>query len=89
MFNPPSEASANQAIKKGMVVPNEEQYSETKCVGNRYCSCFGSYNAYSLGDFRGTSRPEEEWQQGVTLTTIHEDTSIDLKQSFNSRYLKK
>lgn len=49
----------------------------------------GSYNAYSLGDFRGTSRPEEEWQQGVTLTTIHEDCSIDLKQSFNSRYLKK
>lgn len=49
----------------------------------------GSYNAYSLGDFRGTSRPEEEWQQGVTLTTIHNDTTIDLKQSFNSRYLKK
>ncbi len=49
----------------------------------------GSYNAYSLGDFRGTSRPEEEWQQGVTLTTIHNDSSIDLKQSFNSRYLKK
>lgn len=49
----------------------------------------GSYNAYSLGDFRGTSRPEEEWQQGVTLTTIHNDGSIDLKQSFNSRYLKK
>ena len=48
-----------------------------------------SYNAYSLGDFRGTSRPEEEWQQGVTLTTIHTDTTIDLKQSFNSRYLKK
>lgn len=48
-----------------------------------------SYNAYSLGDFRGTSRPEEKWQQGVTLTTIHQDSSIDLKQSFNSRYLKK
>ena len=50
---------------------------------------FGSYNAYGLGDYNGVSLPEEEWQQGVTLTTIHEDSSIDLKQSFNSRYLKK
>ncbi len=49
----------------------------------------GSYNAYGLGNYNGISLPEEEWQQGVTITTIHEDTTIDLKQSFNSRYLKK
>lgn len=49
----------------------------------------GSYNAYSLKNYNGISLPEEEWQQGVTLTTIHNDGSIDLKQSFNSRYLKK
>ncbi len=50
---------------------------------------FGSYNAYGLGNYNGISLPEEEWQQGVTITTIHKDSSIDLKQSFNSRYLKK
>lgn len=49
----------------------------------------GSYNAYSLKNYNGISLPEAEWQQGVTITTIHRDTSIDLKQSFNSRYLKK
>lgn len=50
---------------------------------------FGSYNAYGLGNYNGVSLPEEEWQQGVTITIIHPDSSIDLKQSFNSRYLKK
>ncbi len=48
---------------------------------------FGSYNAYGLGNYNGISLPEEEWQQGVTITTIHSDGSIDLNQSFNSRYL--
>ncbi len=48
---------------------------------------FGSYNAYGLGNYNGVSLPEKEWQQGVTITTIHSDGSIDLRQSFNARYL--
>ena len=49
----------------------------------------GSYNAYNLGNYNGVSLPEEEWQQGVTVTTIHTDGSFDLRQSFNSKYIKK
>lgn len=49
----------------------------------------GSYNAYNLGNYNGVSRPEEEWQQGVTVTTIHNDGSFNLRQSFNSKYIKK
>ena len=49
----------------------------------------GSYNAYNLGNYNGVSLPEEEWQQGVTVTTIHTDGSFDLRQSFNSQYIKK
>ncbi len=48
---------------------------------------FASYNAYGLGSYNGISLPEKEWQQGVTLTTIHSDSTIDLKQSFHARYL--
>ena len=47
----------------------------------------GTYNAYTMADYNGVSRPEKDWPQGVTITTIHSDRSIDLSRSFNSRYL--
>lgn len=48
---------------------------------------YASYNAYNLGDYHGISLPEEEWQNGATITTVHKDGSIDLRQSFNNKYL--
>ena len=49
---------------------------------------YGSYNAYNLGNYEGiVSLPESEWQQGVTISTIKNDGSIELKQIFNSIYL--
>lgn len=45
-----------------------------------------NYNPYHLG--HKTDKPESEWMQGVTLTTIHPDGSLDFSQSLNSKYLK-
>ncbi len=54
-----------------------------------YNQC-GGYNCYTLYDWSNEryQRPEEEWQQGYTLTDIEPDGSIKLRQSFNSDYLK-
>jgi predicted phosphodiesterase len=49
---------------------------------------YGSYNAYNLGNYDGiVSLPESEWQQGVTISTIKNDGSIELKQILNNIYL--
>jgi hypothetical protein len=49
---------------------------------------YGSYNAYNLGNYDGIfSLPESEWQQGVTISTIKNDGSIELKQILNNIYL--
>lgn len=53
-----------------------------------YNQC-GGYNCYTMGDYNGHHWEEKDWQQGVTLTTVHKDGSVELKQSFNSRYLDK
>ena len=43
------------------------------------------YSPYHMGT--NYDLPEEKWMQGVTLTTIHPDNSISIKQIFNSKYL--
>lgn len=53
-----------------------------------YNQC-GGYNCYTMGDYNGHHWDEKDWQQGVTVTTVHKDGSIELRQSFNSRYLDK
>ena len=60
------------------------KYEGVYLVYNQY----GSYGAYNLGDYNGMHLDEKDWQQGVTITTIHQDGSIDLRQSLNAKYLK-
>ncbi len=44
-----------------------------------------NYNPYHLGT--KTDKPESEWLQGVTLTTISGDGSLEIKPSYNRKYL--
>ena len=44
------------------------------------------YNEYHFGT--NTDRPESEWVQGATITTLHADGSFDIKPRYNSIYLK-
>ena len=60
------------------------KYEGIYLVYNQY----GSYGAYNLGDYNGMHLDEKDWQQGVTITTVHQDGSIDLRQSLNAKYLK-
>lgn len=50
-------------------------------------SLSGGYSAYHLGTALG--KPETEWQQGVTLTTITADGSLDIRPVYNRKYLTK
>ena len=43
------------------------------------------YNPYHLGT--KTNKPESEWMQGVTLTTVHSDGAVEIKSSYNRKYL--
>lgn len=44
-----------------------------------------NYNLYHLGTNMGF--PEEKWNQGVTVTTLHGDGSFDNSPRYNSMYL--
>ncbi len=49
---------------------------------------YASYNAYNLGNYDGiVSLPEKDWQQGVTISTVKNDGSIELEQKMNNVYL--
>ncbi len=45
----------------------------------------GGYACYNLGD--KTDKPESEWLEGVTVTTIRNDGSIDIKPRYNRIFL--
>ena len=45
----------------------------------------GGYAVYNLGD--KTDKPESEWVEGVTITTLHNDGSIELAPRYNRIYL--
>lgn len=47
----------------------------------------GGYNCYTMGDHDGKHWPEKDWQVGATVTEVHPDGSITLRQRFNSMYL--
>ncbi len=51
-----------------------------------YNQC-GGYNCYTMGDYKGLTWDEKDWQQGVTVTEIENDGSFKLRQSFNAKYL--
>ncbi len=50
---------------------------------------FGSYNAYGRDNYNGMHLDEKDWHQGVNITEIHKDGSIELSQRFHSIYLDK
>ena len=50
-----------------------------------YNQC-GGYNCYTMEKFE-PDMPENEWPEGVTITTVHNDGSIELEQRFNAKYL--
>lgn len=45
----------------------------------------GGYAVYNLGD--KTDKPESEWLEGVTITTMHQNGSIDIKPRYNRIFL--
>lgn len=45
----------------------------------------GGYAVYNLGD--KTDKPESEWVEGVTITNLHNDGSIDIKPRYNRIFL--
>lgn len=45
----------------------------------------GGYAVYNLGD--KTDKPESEWLEGVTITTVRNDGSIDIKPRYNRIFL--
>lgn len=45
----------------------------------------GGYAVYNLGD--KTGKPESEWVEGVTVTTLRADGSLDFKPRYNRMYL--
>lgn len=45
----------------------------------------GGYACYNLGD--KTDKPESEWLEGVTVTTIRNDGTIDIKPRYNRIFL--
>ncbi len=48
-------------------------------------SLAGGYACYNLGD--KTDKPESEWVEGVTVTTLHADGTLDFKPRYNRMYL--
>jgi hypothetical protein len=45
----------------------------------------GGYAVYNMGTKFG--KPETEWIEGVTLTTIHNDGSFDIRHRYNKIFL--
>lgn len=45
----------------------------------------GGYACYNMGD--KTGKPESEWVEGVTLTTVHADGTFKIKQRYNRLFL--
>ncbi len=45
----------------------------------------GGYAVYNMGD--KTGKPESEWVEGVTITTLHSDGSIELRPRYNRIFL--
>ncbi len=45
----------------------------------------GGYAVYNMGD--KTGKPESEWVEGVTITTLHNDGTIELKPRYNRIFL--
>ena len=52
-----------------------------------YNQC-GGYNCYNISQYF-PDLPESEWCEGATITTVHTDGSIELRQSFNSQFLER
>lgn len=46
----------------------------------------GGYNCYTMWDYNNYRWDEKDWQQGVTITEIHRDGSITLRQRFSNLY---
>lgn len=49
----------------------------------------GGYNCYTMGDYKKGYYhwDEKDWLNGATVTTVYEDGGIELRQSFNRKYL--
>ncbi len=45
----------------------------------------GGYAVYNLGD--KTDKPESEWVEGVTVTTLRSDGTLDIKPRYNRMFL--
>ena len=44
------------------------------------------YKLYHLGTVAG--KPESEWVQGVTITTLSQDGKLTIRPSYNRKYLR-
>ncbi len=83
MFDKMIELGSTQAVFCGHDHVNDwaAEYKGIYLVYNQAAN----YTEYHLG--HKTDLPESEWMQGVTLTSVHSDSSFDITQSLNSKYL--
>ena len=50
------------------------------------CSGYGCYNMFDYDNYR-FKWPEKDWPQGYTITNVRKDGTIELRHSFNAKYL--
>ncbi len=84
MFDAISETGCTQAVYAGHDHVNDwcAEYKGVYMVYNQVAG-YASYNSKYLKDI-----PEKEWPNGVTLTTLHSDGSIDIKQRLNGNLIE-
>ena len=83
MFDAILEKGSTQAVFSGHDHVND-WCAKYKGIYLAY-SLAGGYAVYNLGD--KTDKPESEWVEGVTVTTLHADGSLDFKPRYNRMYL--
>ena len=83
MFDAILETGSTQAVFAGHDHVND-WVAKYKGVYLAY-SLPGGYAVYNMGD--KTGKPESEWVEGVTITTLHQDGTIELKPRYNRIFL--
>ncbi len=83
MFDAILEKGSTQAVFSGHDHVND-WCAKYKGVYLAY-SLPGGYAVYNLGD--KTGKPESEWVEGVTVTTLRSDGTLDFKPRYNRMYL--
>lgn len=83
MFDAILETGSTQAVFAG-----HDHVNDWAAIYKGVHLCYslpGGYAVYNLGD--KTDKPESEWVEGVTITTLHNDGTIELSPRYNRIFL--